>query len=199
VVLEGMDGDDQEPRVPVLEHRAGESRFADLVGRMTGGLHAVAYRVLGDHGLSEEVVQDTFAKLAGEDVLARPDGEVAAWLRRVTLNAALNRARTERRARDRLERAGRLEAVPAGAEDTPLAAVLVAEERARVRATLLALPERQRAVLVLRACGYSYAEIAATLEIATGSVGVLLARGERAFRQAYAPRTPSLADEGDDR
>ena len=32
-----------------------------------------------------------------------------------------------------------------------------------------------------------YAEIAATLEVAVGSVGVLVARAERAFRAAYLP------------
>jgi DNA-directed RNA polymerase specialized sigma24 family protein len=47
------------------------------------------------------------------------------------------------------------------------------------------LPERQRNCLLLRHSGYSYAEIAATVGIAAGSVGVLLARGERAFREIY--------------
>jgi RNA polymerase sigma-70 factor (ECF subfamily) len=40
-------------------------------------------------------------------------------------------------------------------------------------------------VLLLRHAGYTYTEIAATLDLAVGSVGVLLARGERAFRDAY--------------
>jgi RNA polymerase sigma-70 factor (ECF subfamily) len=39
--------------------------------------------------------------------------------------------------------------------------------------------------LLLRHAGYSYAEIAATLEVAVGSVGVLLARAEHAFRASY--------------
>ena len=66
-----------------------------------------------------------------------------------------------------------------------LAAELRQEEQAEVRRALAELPERQRTCLLLRHSGYSYAEIAATLGVATGSVGVLLARGEQAFRAIY--------------
>jgi RNA polymerase sigma-70 factor (ECF subfamily) len=68
--------------------------------------------------------------------------------------------------------------------------VLRAEQQRAVRQALASLPERQRAALLLRHAGYSYAEIAATLDLAVGSVGVLLARGERAFRDAYLDDDP---------
>lgn len=191
-----MEGNDpgEERRVHVLENPAAASpaRLTDLVRRLTPVLHDVAYRVLGDHGGAEEVVQDSFTKLADAEVIDRPDGEVVAWLRRVTLNAAFNRARGQRRARDRADRAARLEPAEPGVEHaTPLAAVLAAEERAAVRRALAELPPTQRTVLLLRSAGCSYAEIAAAAEIAVGSVGVLLARGERAFRRAYGgPNDP---------
>ena len=70
-------------------------------------------------------------------------------------------------------------------EPLPDAAVEAALVRLEQRRALNSLPERQRACLLLRHAGYSYAEIAATLDLAVGSVGVLLARGERAFREAY--------------
>lgn len=197
-----MEAEGEELRVHVLEHRATPpARFTELVDRLTGTLQGIAYRVLGDHGLSEEVVQDSFTKLAGHAVLDRPDGEVEAWLRRVTLNAAFNRARGERRARERTQQVGRLGAAAAdGDHASPLAEVLAAEEREAVRAALTELSDRQRSVLVLRSSGYRYAEIAATLGIATGSVGVLLARAERAFRQAYEPQDPDRTEhDGDQR
>ena len=76
---------------------------------------------------------------------------------------------------------------PAPLRDHVLACVSCADTLAELQrnAELAALPERQRACLLLRHAGYSYAEIAATLDLAIGSVGVLLARGERAFRDAY--------------
>lgn len=171
----------------VLEQTRGapSARYTEVVVRWRPSLHAIAHRVLGDHGRAEEVVQDAFLKLVDAPVLGRPDHEVGAWLRRVTLNGAFNRSRSERRATQRLERAGRLEDSAPDDRDTPLGAVLAEEERRTVRRALDLLPQRQRAVLLLRSSGCSYAEIAATVEIAIGSVGVLLSRGERAFREAY--------------
>jgi RNA polymerase sigma-70 factor, ECF subfamily len=161
-------------------------------------LYGLGYRLLGDHGEAEDVVQETFLKLDGHPVLERPDDEVAAWLRRVCLNTAYNRLRGQRRATARLDRAGRAERVDDEADERgePLLDVLRAEQRQAVRRALATLPERQRAVLLLRHAGYSYTEIAATLDLAVGSVGVLLARGERAFRDAYLDS--DHADPGDD-
>jgi RNA polymerase sigma-70 factor (ECF subfamily) len=162
-------------------------RFAAVFRERYRELYGLGYRLLGDHGEAEDVVQETFLKLDGHPVLERPDPEVAAWLRRVCLNTAYNRLRGQRRASARLDRAARAERADdeAGAGPTPLLEVLRAEQQQAVRRALAWLPERQRACLLLRHAGYSYAEIAATLDLAVGSVGVLLARGERGFREAY--------------
>jgi RNA polymerase sigma factor (sigma-70 family) len=122
--------------------------------------------------------------------LDRPTEAVGAWLRRVVLNLGVNRLRDRRRANARLLRATRLDTAfdperNTGQDDNPSHALLRAEARNEVRAALVALPERQRSCLLLRHAGHSYAEIAAALGIAIGSVGVYLARGERAFRAAY--------------
>ena len=164
-----------------------QDRFVTTFRGRYRELYGLGYRLLGDHGDAEDVVQETFLKLDGHPVLERPDVEVAAWLRRVCLNTAYNRLRGQRRATARLDRAGRAERVDDEADQRgePLLDVLRAEQRQAVRRALATLPERQRAVLLLRHAGYTYTEIAATLDLAVGSVGVLLARGERAFRDAY--------------
>jgi RNA polymerase sigma-70 factor (ECF subfamily) len=161
-------------------------RFDDLFQRFYPLLFGLTYRVLGDPLDSEETLQEAFLRLVDADVLERPDGEVGAWLRRVCLNLAFNRLRDQRRARDRLERAALLEMVelPNDAGD-PSASLLRREEQGRVRDILARLPERQRDCLLLRHAGYSYAEVAETVGVAVGSVGVLLARAERAFRATY--------------
>ena len=153
-------------------------------------VYGIAWRILGDRAEAEDAAQEAFAKLARSPLLQRPDDEVAAWLRRVTINDCFNRTRGRRRARTHADRAGRLE--PVGGVDStgPLVAVLRSEEQAEVRAALADLPERQRTALLLRHSGYRYREIAQTLGIAVGSVGVLLARAERAFRTAYEETTP---------
>lgn len=138
-------------------------------------------RVL-DHAEAEDVTQEVFLKLGDDPVRHRPNDEVTAWLRRVALNLAFNRARDVQRWRDRAVRAGQ----PDNVQELDPAAVAVREdERAGVRAVLAQLPQRQRDCLMLRHAGYSYAEIAATLELPASSIGTTLARGERAFREHY--------------
>ena len=161
-------------------------RFDDLFRRFYPRLFGLGYRLLGDSQETEDTLQEAFIKLAGSPILGRPDEEVAAWLRRVCLNLGSNRLRDRRRARERLERVGRLEV--GDAEGEPSGTVLRQEARLAVRRALAELPERQRDCLLLRHSGHSYAEIAATLGVAVGSVGVLLARAERAFRETYRER-----------
>jgi RNA polymerase sigma factor (sigma-70 family) len=161
-------------------------RFDDLFRALYPGLFGLTYRLLGDQLETEDTLQEAFVKLARDPVLARPDDEVAAWLRRVCLNLAANRLRGRRRARARLERVGRLEQAQLhGDAASPAQVVLRREQRAEVRRALARLPDRQRDCLLLRHSGHSYAEIAASLGIAVGSVGVILARAERAFRAVY--------------
>jgi RNA polymerase sigma factor (sigma-70 family) len=186
----------EERRVLRLEEKVAEdavadvSRFDALFAQFYPELFGLIYRVVGDRMETEDTLQEAFLKLADETELqARPDHEVAAWLRRVGLNLAFNRLRSAKRSRARLERVGRLER---GDEEPlendlsgPANVVVRREERAAVRRALAEVPERQRDCLLLRHSGYSYAEIAASLGIAVGSVGVLLARAEQAFRTHY--------------
>lgn len=161
-------------------------RFDGLFLRFHAEVYGLACTVLGDRTEAEDAVQEVFVKLVDAPVMQRPEAEVGAWLRRVCLNLAFNQLRSRRRARERLERTGRLElANPLPEHGDPAGAALRAEAQADVRRALARLPERQRDCLLLRHSGYAYAEIAATLGIATGSVGVILARAERAFREAY--------------
>jgi RNA polymerase sigma factor (sigma-70 family) len=176
----------QAPRVGAT----GPARFEALFAHFYPELYGLAYRVLGERMEAEDTLQETFLRLADEaDLQTRPDAEIGAWLRRVALNLAFNRLRSARRARARLERVGRLERSDDELADTdtdgPSGVLVRREERAAVRRALGEVPERQRECLLLRHSGYSYAEIAATLGIAVGSVGVLLARAERAFRTQY--------------
>jgi RNA polymerase sigma factor (sigma-70 family) len=163
------------------------TRFDALFTRFYAELFGLVYRILGDRMETEDTLQESFLKLADEvELQDRPDAEVAAWLRRVGMNLAFNRLRSARRARARLELVGRLEHKDAEPLDSGPSGVIVRdEERAEVRRALAEVPERQRECLLLRHSGYSYAEIAGTLGVAVGSVGVLLARAEQAFRTHY--------------
>src|SRR5437762_3048042 len=170
------------------------TRFDSLFERFYTELFGLVYRVLGDRMETEDTLQEAFLKLADDAVLqGRPDPEVGAWLRRVAVNLAFNRLRSAKRAQARLERVGRLERRDEEPTDSellgPSGLAMREEEREAVRRALAEVPERQRECLLLRHSGYSYAEIALTLGLAVGSVGVLLARAEHAFRSTYRRQT----------
>lgn len=158
----------------------GEFRFDALFRSARPALVALVSRVL-DANEAEDVVQETFVKLNGHQVMDRPDPEITAWLRRVALNLAFNRARDLGRWNARAIRGGMLAAEPSD----PSAEAIRSDEVATVRRILESLPEKQRDCLLLRHTGYSYAEVAATLQIPAGSVGTTLARAERAFKDHY--------------
>jgi RNA polymerase sigma factor (sigma-70 family) len=165
---------------------APAERFDELFAGLYADVFGLTYRVLGERMATEDILQETFLKLSRDArLMARPDHEIAAWLRRVALNTAFNRVRTDRRDRARLPHVAEMAFDGSGEQ-----AVLRQEERAEVRRALARLPERQRACLLLRHSGYSYAEIADTLGVAPGSVGVLLARAEATFRLIYRRQTP---------
>ena len=185
-------------------------RFDDLFRHFYPRLIGLAERMLGDRTEAEDLLQEAFLRLAradsadaadderGGSVLDRPDEVVGAWLRRVVLNLGANRLRERRRAAERLERAQRLDPTldplqSTGEAGGPAQHVLRDEARAEVRAVLATLPERQRGCLLLRYAGHSYAEIAATLGVAPGSVGTLLARAERAFRDTFQEHRHELS------
>jgi RNA polymerase sigma-70 factor (ECF subfamily) len=59
------------------------------------------------------------------------------------------------------------------------------ERTATVRAALATLNERDREALLLKAEGFNYEEIAATLGLSKGAVGTTLARARRRLVEAY--------------
>lgn len=157
-----------------------EAAFEELFLRYYGPVYRVVYRLMVNHEATEDLVQETFLALYDQPPRIKPEVPLAVWLYRVALNRGYNVLRGARRERQRWER---LEITPGEAD--PEAEILRAEERTCVQAALARLSERQYKLLVLRQAGLTHAEIAAVLEIATGSVGSLLDRAERAFLVAY--------------
>lgn len=165
-------------------HRGDERSFEELFLRHQGWLHAVVLRVVGDPGEADEIVQETFLRLYEQPVAVDNDVNVRGWLYRVAANTAFNAVRSRNRRYGWLRRlVGRAETRQDG--DDPLAIVTERDEATQVRACLAALPERQRHVLLLKASGYSYVEIAATINIKPSSVGTILARAEKALKATY--------------
>lgn len=138
-------------------------------------------RSSGDPELAADLAQEAFARLYRRGAL--PESPVA-WLVSVAMNLLRNE-RSKRARRIRLLTVDRARRAHSDGAPLPGSGSAGDTERRRVRAALDRLPERERSLLLLRAEGYAYRELAAALGLEEASVGTLLARAKTQFRQAY--------------
>ena len=156
------------------DDEAFEALFTAEYARVAG----IANRVLADPHEAEDVAQEVFIdfhRLHSASAQYAP-----AWLHRAAAHAALNRLRGAKR-RQRRELAQATEEEDRTADPQHL--LEVSEDRRQVRQALARLAPRPAAVLVLRASGLSYAEVAQALGVGIGQVGTLLRRAEAALRK----------------
>jgi RNA polymerase sigma-70 factor (ECF subfamily) len=173
-------------RAPVAALRADEwleALFREHYPRIVGLLT----RLTGDRGQAEEIAADAFSKLARRPALFESHTCLTAWVYRVATNAGLDAVRANARRR-RSEEAARHERQRTAAEPVALEEMLRQERCDRVRAVLASMKARDAELLLLRASGMAYREIAQALGVQASSVGTLLARAEREFEQKFRIR-----------
>jgi RNA polymerase sigma-70 factor, ECF subfamily len=151
-----------------------ESAFTALYRRRQGGVYRFALQMSGSEALAEDVVQETFMVLIREGRNFDPArGSVAAYLYGIARNHVL-RAFERERALVRFDEETEGEDAPHEnlvARPDPLGDLTRGEMFERLRLAVLALPPHYREALVL--CELeemSYAEAAAALNCAVGTV-----------------------------
>ena len=137
----------------------------------------MVYRRTGDRDRAEDIAQETFAR-----ALAAPPDNPRPWLFAVALNLVREDGRRFVRQGRRLQL---LRAESPHSGPTPDDEFDREERTQSVRAALEELTERDREVLLLKAEGFNYDEIAATLGMAKGAIGTTLARARRRLVEAY--------------
>jgi RNA polymerase sigma-70 factor (ECF subfamily) len=159
-------------------------QFAGLFEAHYRRLFRYLNRLTGDGELAADLVQEAFIRLY--DRGSAPDAP-GSWLISVAMNLLRNESTTTRR-RSRLLTAMRGEWAHSESSPLPDEQALRQETAKRVRKVIEGMPERERHMLLLSAEGYSYREIAETLDLHEPSVGSLLARARQAFRECYEGR-----------
>ncbi len=163
-----------------------EASFEALFYRHYDRVYGLLFRLVGNRVEAEDLTQEAFLKLYDHALgktrfVGSREHNISAWLFRVATNLGYNLIRGRNR---RWRRNLALVPDPDDAPG-PDKQVEIAEAQAAVRQALAKLPPRQTQLLLLRQMGLSYAECADACGIAPGSVGTLLARAARAFREAY--------------
>lgn len=156
--------------------RAFKKQVAELSPRIT----TLAYYLLGDRARAEDVLQDVLVRWWKQR--SRINGDPTGWVLRVTRNACID---SMRRVRDRREAEMVTEPASHGAD--PEREAMNGDFRAELVRALTTVPEPQRSIVVLREIqGFSYDEIAKTLELSIDQVRVYLHRGRRRLRRAMS-------------
>jgi RNA polymerase sigma-70 factor, ECF subfamily len=161
--------------------------LAQLFEQYYPSLVRMLYRRVGDRDRAEDLAQETFAR-----AVAAPPNNPRPWLFAVALNLVREDGRRAVTRGRRLELLRGEQDIPANSPDVDLER---REETARVRAALATLNERDREALLLRAEGFDYEEIAATLGLAKGAIGTTLARARRRLVEAYRAQERSRAQD----
>ncbi len=175
--------------------RQGEAEaFELLVAERSGEIYGLLYRLTENPEEARDLTQETFLRAFQNIARFRGDADLRTWIYRIAINQARNRWRWWRRRRRDVTVS--LDS-PEGLYGQPLHATLRAErtsspeqktldhERERaLRTALQNLSRTYRETVVLRDIeGFSYEEIAATLEISIGTVKSRLSRGREELRQ----------------
>jgi RNA polymerase sigma factor (sigma-70 family) len=146
---------------------------------------AMLARLTGDRGQAEEIAADAFCKLSTRDA---GEGErLTPWVYRVATNAGLDALRMNARRRQR-EQAAHAESLRLAPSGCALEAMMREERRARVQEALGDMKPRDAQILLLRAEGLAYRELAETVGVQTSSIGTLLARAEAEFERKFRAR-----------
>jgi RNA polymerase sigma factor (sigma-70 family) len=169
-------------RLVQLIREGYESAFEEVVRRYRTPLDRFAAAIVG--GRSEDVTQDAFSKALLALRGTTTEIELKPWLYRIVRNTALNEIRDSPPLTEEL-----VEAIPGGRS-----AAVEAERREEIgelMRRLRALPEPQRAAIVMRELeGLSHEEIAAALGVSGGAARQAIYRARVALRDGFGLLIP---------
>ena len=151
--------------------RGNEQAFNTLVLRYQEKVYWVARRFLNDHDRADDLTQEVFCKVYEGIKQFRGDSSVYTWMYRITVNLSINAVR-----RQRVREFFRIDEffeVEGNAADRPDELLETKEKRKLIEDAIETLPEKQKAVFVMRYHDeLSYEEIS---KITRTSVGGLKA------------------------
>jgi RNA polymerase sigma-70 factor, ECF subfamily len=176
---------DRDTELMLRLQRGDRDALRPLLERNHQRVVNLAFRFGADRDMAEEVAQETFFRVYKARDRYRSERPFAAYLLRVATNLCLSRARKLKSRRTLVDHdaAGS----GAGTGKQPDEDLLQAELRARVRAAVATLPDRQRAAVVLqRFDGLSYEEVGDALGLTVSATKSLLHRARLSLRDRLA-------------
>ncbi len=174
--------------------KQGEAAAFDLLVReRSGEIYGLLYRLTENAEEARDLTQETFLRAFQKINHFRGEADLRTWIYRIAINQARNKWRWWRRRKrdftvslDGTDGNGQalIFNLRADKSSNPEQATLAHEREAALMAALKSLGRPYREAVILRDIeGFSYEEIAATLEISIGTVKSRLARGRQELRR----------------
>jgi len=162
-----------------------DRQLRDLIDEHAAAVYHVAYGVLHDRGLAEDVVQETMIKAWEASSGFRGDSSVRTWILRIAHNTAIDALR---RRRDSATAPEDLPDPPgAGADDDPARRAAGRADLEVLRDALGQLDELSRSIVVLREVeGLTYQQISEALDVPVATVKTRLLRARRVLQHAVS-------------
>jgi RNA polymerase sigma-70 factor, ECF subfamily len=175
--------------------RHGEvAAFETLVAENTSDVYALLFRLTSDPEEARDLTQETFLRAFQSINRFRGDASLKTWIYRIAINQARNRWRWWRRrkrdvtvsldATDEFREQPLAATLPNDDSLNPEQETLAREREGQLREALSGLRRSYREAVILRDVeGFSYEEIAATLQISIGTVKSRISRGRMELRR----------------
>jgi RNA polymerase sigma-70 factor (ECF subfamily) len=167
--------------------------YERLVAEHSGDVYALLYRLTTDAEEARDLTQETFLRAFQSIDRFRGDSSLKTWIYRIAINQARNRWRWWRRrkrdvtvsldATDEHRDRPLAATLPSDNSPSPEQETLAHEREAQLREALQGLRRSYREAVILRDVeGFSYEEIARTLQISIGTVKSRISRGRLELR-----------------
>jgi RNA polymerase sigma-70 factor, ECF subfamily len=170
--------------------------FEELFERYNSMVFNLAYQILGEREEALDVAQEVFLAIYQKMDAFRGESSLKTWIYRIAVRRAVNRFRWWNRLRRRgtVSLEEHLSKSPeselswnlTSRAKSPEDALLLQEEREKVKRMLLELPLHQRIAVIMRDIeGLSYEEIAESLNVSLGTIKSRIARGRKILKQHF--------------
>ena len=173
--------------------RGEAAAFETLVSERSGEIYGLLFRMTENSEEARDLTQETFLRAFQNIGRFRGEADLRTWIYRIAINQARNRWRWWRRRRrdstvslDATQGQSNqtLIATLAESSENPEEKTLAHERESALRTALQKVGRAYRETVILRDIeGFTYEEIATTLEINVGTVKSRLARGRQELRE----------------
>lgn len=182
-----------EARLAKLSRNGDRQAFEELVDMYKDKIYHLGYRMLGNSGEAEDVVQDTFLRVYMNLDRYDENQKFSTWIYRIATNLCIDRLR-KRKPNYSLdaempdgEGADWYSMLPAN-QDTPEEETVLSETQHQIRKAIDTLPEKYKSVVILRYLhDLSLQEIGDVLKMPVTTVKTRVHRGREFLRKKLEP------------